>query len=224
MVLITLLVAITLAGNLIHSRTVRALVAIRDNEIAAAPMGINVSAYKTLIFGFSAALAGIAGGFVALLIDFAAPDSYTFMSGALLLIGAVAGGLQSAWGAIFGGLFVQFLPDLSSSASTMLTMPAQGFVLLALIYRFPLGIAGEITHRLPCMNRPRPEHTSLNWLYIPAEISNTSSRQACGCLRPCQTKIPNQTKKHRQDAPAAVGPCSASRQHAALQEAGQEDM
>lgn len=158
-VLITLLVAITLAGNLIHSRTGRALIAIRDNEIAAAPMGINVSAYKTVIFGFSAALAGIAGGFVALLIDFVAPDSYTFMFGALLLIGAVAGGLQSAWGAIFGGLFVQFLPDLSSSASTMLTMPAQGFVLLALIYLFPLGIAGEITRRLPCMNRPRPEHT-----------------------------------------------------------------
>ena len=93
------------------------------------------------------------------MIDFVAPDSYTFMFGALLLIGAVAGGLQSAWGAIFGGLFVQFLPDLSSSASTMLTMPAQGFVLLALIYLFPLGIAGEITRRLPCMNRPRPEHT-----------------------------------------------------------------
>ncbi|MEM7252529.1 MAG: branched-chain amino acid ABC transporter permease [Pseudomonadota bacterium] len=151
----TLLVMIWLAGNLMHSRTGRALIAIRDNEIAAAPMGINVAIYKTLIFGVSAALAGIAGGFVALLTDFVAPDSYTFMFGVMLMVGAVAGGLQSVWGAVFGGLFVQFLPDLASSASSVLSLPAQGFVLLALIYLLPAGMSGAVVRWLPFMRRPR---------------------------------------------------------------------
>jgi branched-chain amino acid transport system permease protein len=154
--LTTLFVMIGLAGNLMHSRTGRALIAIRDNEIAAAPMGIDVAVYKTVIFGVSAALAGIAGGFVALLTDFVAPDSYTFMFGAMLLIGAVAGGLHSVWGAVFGGLFVQFLPDVSTAASTLLAVPAQGLILLGLIYLLPTGLAGTVTRWLPFMRRPRP--------------------------------------------------------------------
>ena len=62
--------------NLFNSRSGRALGAIRDNEIAAAPMGINVAIYKTMFFGISAMYAGIGGALTGLLADFVAPDTY----------------------------------------------------------------------------------------------------------------------------------------------------
>ena len=77
------------------------------------------------------------------------------MFGTMLLIGAVAGGLQSVWGAVFGGLFVQFLPDVATAASAVVSVPTQGIVLLLLIYLLPSGLAGAITRWLPFMRRPR---------------------------------------------------------------------
>ncbi len=66
-----------LSVNLLKSRSGRAFMAIRDNEIAASAMGINVALYKTLAFGVSAGITGVAGGLGAIAVQFVAPDGYT---------------------------------------------------------------------------------------------------------------------------------------------------
>ena len=76
--LIVLLALIWFANNLINSRSGRALMAIRDHAIAARAMGINSALYKSMAFGISACYTGIAGALGAIVIEFVAPDSFTF--------------------------------------------------------------------------------------------------------------------------------------------------
>jgi branched-chain amino acid transport system permease protein len=143
-VLAILLCGLWLGRNLGRGRPARALRAIKDQQIAAASMGIPVAGYKTTIFGISAAYAGVAGSLMGLLTDFVAPDSYGVFFSIMLLVGAVAGGLGSIWGALFGGLLIQYLPDLAANASAALSFPAYGLILLALVYLFPAGMAGGV--------------------------------------------------------------------------------
>ena len=109
--LAVLLVMFAAAANLVNSRTGRAIMAIRDNPIAAAAMGINTSLYKTLTFGVSALYTGVAGALGAIAVQFVAPDSFTFLLSVSLLVGLVIGGVGSIPGCLFGGLFVLFVPE-----------------------------------------------------------------------------------------------------------------
>jgi branched-chain amino acid transport system permease protein len=79
--------------NLLKSRSGRAFMAIRDNEIAASAMGIDVSLYKTLAFGVSAGITGVAGGLGAIAVQFVAPDGYTITLAISLFLGMVVGGV-----------------------------------------------------------------------------------------------------------------------------------
>ncbi len=137
-----LLGLIWLARNLIDSRTGRAIRAIRDNSIAAQAAGIDLGLYKAAIFGVSAAYAGIAGALGALLLDFVAPDGFTFWLSMLLLVGSVFGGMTSVWGALAGGLFLQFWPDVAALVSDDLARPVFGVLLVASIWVMPNGVAG----------------------------------------------------------------------------------
>ncbi|MEH6548043.1 MAG: branched-chain amino acid ABC transporter permease [Sneathiella sp.] len=132
------------AWNLINSRSGRAMMAIRDNPIAAASMGINTSLYKSLTFGVSAFYTGIAGALSAIVIEFVAPDSFTFQLSILLFIGLVVGGTGSIWGAIFGGLFILMVPNIAEEISTGLSYAVFGVILILVIYVMPSGIAGLI--------------------------------------------------------------------------------
>ena len=89
--------------------------AIRDNPIAAAAMGINTALYKTLTFGVSALYTGVAGALGAIAIQFVAPDSFTFLLSVSLLVGLVVGGVGSIPGSLFGGLFVLFVPNIAET-------------------------------------------------------------------------------------------------------------
>jgi branched-chain amino acid transport system permease protein len=136
------LVLFALAGNLVDSRTGRALMAIRDHQIAAGSMGINTALYKTLTFGLSAAYTGIAGGLGAIVVQFVAPDSFTFILSVSLLVGLVVGGVGSIPGAFVGGLFVLFVPNIAEHVSKGLAGAIYGIILLLLIYLMPSGAAG----------------------------------------------------------------------------------
>ena len=144
-----------IAGNLINSRSGRALAAIRDNEIAAAPMGINVALFKTTIFGVSAMYAGIGGALTGLLADFVAPDSYGLFFSILLLTGAVTAGFRSVWGALLGSLLVIYLPSAAGNMPAATAVPPFGFVVLLVIYFMPDGISGlaQRTYRRLARNR-----------------------------------------------------------------------
>jgi branched-chain amino acid transport system permease protein len=140
-VLVTLFV---LAWNLLRGRTGRAIIAIRDNPIAAEAMGINTALYKALTFGVSAGYTGVAGALSALAIAFVAPDAFNVFLSITFLVGIVVGGLASISGAVFGGLFIQFVPNWAQDISKAAPWAIYGLFLIAFMYVMPHGIAGAL--------------------------------------------------------------------------------
>jgi len=131
------------AKNIINSRTGRAMMAIRDNVVAARTMGVDVGLYKTLAFGVSAAYTGVAGALGAIVIQFVAPDSFTFALSIILFVGLVVGGVGWMPGALFGGAFVLYVPNLAESfGEKALSGAIYGVFLILLIYVMPSGAAG----------------------------------------------------------------------------------
>src|SRR6185295_18089189 len=113
---------IWLTANLLRSPTGRAWVAIRDSEIAAQSMGVNLAVYKTMAFAYSAGLMGLGGALFAHKIGFMAPDIFSVLLSIQLLLMVVVGGLGSLHGALFGAVFVALLPVAISQARD--TVPA----------------------------------------------------------------------------------------------------
>lgn len=142
-VLFTLVLGIVVARNLLRSHVGRALVAIRDQPIAAVAMGVDLARYKTLTFGVSALYTGVGGALSALLVQFIAPDSFTTLS-IELLVGIVVGGLASLSGALYGALFIRFVPTLADELSKSATGAIYGLILIAFVYLMPGGIAGFV--------------------------------------------------------------------------------
>src|SRR5437660_8007666 len=127
---------------LVTSRTGRAIIAIRDNPVAASAMGVNVSLYKSLTFGVSALYTGIAGALGAIVTGFVAPDSFTFALSIQLFVGLVVGGVGSISGTLFGGLFALFAPNIAEWVSKGLAGAIYGIILVLVIYVMPSGAAG----------------------------------------------------------------------------------
>ena len=145
--LLTLAVTIVLfvlAANLLGGRTGRAIVAIRDNHIAAEAMGINNALYKSAIFGVSAAYTGIAGALSAIVIAFVAPDSFDVFLSITLLTGIVIGGFGTISGAVYGALFIQFVPNWAQDISKAAPWAIFGMFLIGFMYVMPRGIAGFV--------------------------------------------------------------------------------
>ncbi|HEV2100480.1 MAG TPA: branched-chain amino acid ABC transporter permease [Stellaceae bacterium] len=130
------------ASSLVKSRTGRAIMAIRDHEIAAAAMGINAPLYKTLTFGVSALYTGVAGALSALAVQFVAPDSFTLFLSIYFLVGLILGGMGSLPGCLFGGLFVLYVPNIAESVSRGLAGAIYGIIMLLVIFVMPSGAAG----------------------------------------------------------------------------------
>jgi len=140
---VTLLMFV-IGWNLIRGRVGRALIAIRDQPIAAASMGINTPMYKSLAFGVSAMFTGVAGALSAILVAFVAPDSFTVFLSITLLVGMVIGGVTSLTGALYGALFIQFIPNIADQISKAAPWAIYGTMLILFMYLMPTGIAGAI--------------------------------------------------------------------------------
>jgi branched-chain amino acid transport system permease protein len=130
------------AVRLVSSRTGRALMAIRDNPTAARSMGVDVALYKSLAFGVSALYTGVAGALSAIVVQFVAPDSFTFTLAVALFVGLVVGGVGWIPGALVGGLFVLFVPNIAEQISKGLAGAVYGIILILVIYIMPSGAAG----------------------------------------------------------------------------------
>ncbi len=144
LVLIVAVLMFWLANNLVKGRIGRAIVAIRDQPIAAGALGVNLTAVKTLTFGVSAAYTGVAGALGAIAVSYVAPDSFhTFLS-ISFLVGAVVGGLGTIPGALFGAAFIQFVPNVADEISKSAPWAVYGAILIALIYVAPGGVMGML--------------------------------------------------------------------------------
>src|ERR1019366_4812352 len=133
-----------LAWNLLRGRVGRAMVAIRDQPVAAQAMGVNTALYKSLTFGVSALYTGVAGALGAIAVQFVAPDSFTIFLSITLVVGVVIGGLASISGAIYGALFIQFVPNFADQISKAAPWAIYGVFLLAFMYVMPTGVAAFI--------------------------------------------------------------------------------
>ncbi|HHX89325.1 MAG TPA: branched-chain amino acid ABC transporter permease [Paracoccus sp.] len=138
------LVLFFLAHNLLNGRIGNAIRAIRDNATAAEAMGINTARVKSLTFGVSALYTGIAGGLSATIIQFVAPDSFTMFLSVFLFVGVVVGGVASIPGAIIGGAFIVFVPNLAADISNAATNGIFGLFLIAMMFFMPNGVWGAV--------------------------------------------------------------------------------
>ena len=133
--------------NFLEGYIGRAMMAIRDNPLAAEAMGIQSAYYKVMAFGFSAASAGIAGSLLMIMIQFVSPDMFDLYFALLIFIALVFGGLGNLYGALFGGLFLQFLPQWSVNISKGGASIILGLILITIAFIMPSGIANFINKR-----------------------------------------------------------------------------
>ena len=137
-------VMFVLAAFLVRGRVGRALVAIRENEIAARTMGVDLARFKTGTFAVSAAYAGVGGALFTLPIGFLAPESFPLALSFAFLAAIVVGGLATIAGALFGALFIEFVPVYAADVDEALAGVIYGGVLILFMYLAPGGVMGLI--------------------------------------------------------------------------------
>jgi len=140
--------------NLVHSRLGRAFTALREDELAATAMGIDIRHYKALAFGISAFYAGIGGGLLFFVQGYISPDSLGVFESILLLVAVVIGGLGSMLGSVFGALFLTFQAETISMLTHWLPHTDNlggllfGLLLILTAIALPEGIAGFVHNHL----------------------------------------------------------------------------
>lgn len=109
---VVMIVMAVLAKNLVRSRIGRAFAAVRDRDIAAEIMGVDLTAYKVLAFAISSFYAGIAGGLLFTITGFVEPTSFSLLLSIAYIAMVVIGGAASIAGSILGAFFITLLPKL----------------------------------------------------------------------------------------------------------------
>ena len=144
--LITLAIAAVVfvaIGNLVHSRTGRALVALRDNEAAATTLGVDPARTKVAVFGLSAMLAGLGGSLSVMNTGSVAPQQYNITLSIELLVAVVVGGTATILGPALGAFLIEEFPEwLPDSAPTELSPVVFAGTLIVLMMVAPGGILG----------------------------------------------------------------------------------
>jgi branched-chain amino acid transport system permease protein len=152
------------ARNIFRTRVGRAFQAIRDSDIAAEALGVDVAWYKTLSFAVAAFYGGLAGGLLAVLLGYVNPEQFTFLLSVVLLAGTTVGGLGSVLGSVLGGALVALLGLyshavaeapvigqivralsehlLSTGGAANASWVLTGIVLIAIVLFEPLGLNG----------------------------------------------------------------------------------
>jgi branched-chain amino acid transport system permease protein len=145
------------AWNLLRGRLGRATIAIREQPIAAAAMGINVAYTKAMTFGISALYTGVAGSLGAIATAFVAPDSFGMFVSVFFLVGVVVGGLGTISGALVGAAFIQFIPNVADQLSKSAPSAIFAGFLILCMFLMPQGFVGLVRSAQRRMQRgPRP--------------------------------------------------------------------
>lgn len=148
--------------NFMGSSHGRACISIREDEIAAETMGINITKYKVLAFVFGAFFAGVAGGLFAHLIQLLHPASFTFMFSVEILLMVVLGGLGSITGSVAAAIFLTALSEALRQFSD-LRMIIYSLMLIGIMLFRPQGLLGtkefslDFFKELPKLTKKRGE-------------------------------------------------------------------
>ena len=139
--------------QLAHSRLGRAMNAVREDEVAAASNGINVTTYKIMSFVIGAAVGGVAGCFQSAYTLTVNPSSYTFMVSVMVLCCVVLGGMGNGLAVILGGFIIQFIsyfPQLTGLTNVIPPQAKQiifGLILVVMMICRPQGLLGRDKYR-----------------------------------------------------------------------------
>jgi branched-chain amino acid transport system permease protein len=127
--------------NIISSYLGRAFISIRDNDIAAEIIGINITRYKLISFAVSSFYTGIQGGLFGLFIGYLEPNMFTYMEAIHLFVAVVIGGLASVGGSVMGASFIILVPQVFSAYKEMVPVVFGVTVILVLLFE-PKGLYG----------------------------------------------------------------------------------
>ena len=141
-VYITVILSCALIHTLMKSRHGRAILAIRENEIAAEASGVNTTFYKVLAFAVSAFFAGVAGALYAGYTGILTPGNFTFMTSINILVMVVLGGLGSMAGSIIAAAILTYLP-LALQSFNKYRMVIYAVLLIAVMIFKPSGLLGR---------------------------------------------------------------------------------
>ena len=141
LVLFFVVLTIFITKRVYSSRIGRAWIAIREDEIAAAVMGINNTMYKLYAFAFGAFWAGLAGALFAGKMQFVSPESFTFMESVLILCMVILGGIGSISGVVLGAFILVLLPEILREVQLYRMLALGAGLVLLMIFR-PQGLLG----------------------------------------------------------------------------------
>jgi branched-chain amino acid transport system permease protein len=156
LVMIIACMATFVAKNIVRTKAGRAFIAIRDNELAAEVMGVNLWAYKLLAFFLGCVFAGVAGALLVHYYGWASPDQFPFFNSVWYLGMLIVGGMGSTMGAIFGAVSLKLLdelviilgpmiaavvPAIAAQAAASLGLITRGLVIIIFLIFEPRGLA-----------------------------------------------------------------------------------
>ena len=175
---------IVIVYNIVHSDMGRALVSIREDELAAEAMGINTTRYKVLSFVISSALAGMAGVLFGHYTQFLSTNDFQFIRSFEIIIMIVLGGMGSLTGAVLGAIVITIMPELLRQLPGDLSqyrLVVYSALLILIMLTRPQGILGTREFGLSWLKRPqrRPEGdkpVGEKGVPIAEQPSNTSSK------------------------------------------------
>lgn len=159
------IIILALYSLLIHSNHGRAIQAIKNDEIAAASMGINPLHYRILVFAISAGTAGIAGSFYAKYMGFIDPNAFNFDQSISILSMTIFGGLGNLMGSIIGAFSLSILPEALRFLSDYRQVIYGALLVIMMIFR-PNGLLGGINFKqIKLLDQQKTEELKENGNY-----------------------------------------------------------
>jgi len=155
-----MVITVVVIYNIIHSSQGRAMLSVRENEIAAESMGINAFKYKMIAFIIGAFFAGLAGGLYAHYMGYIQPVSFDFNKSIDYLTFVVFGGMGSLSGSIIATIVLTFLPELLRGLGEFRMLIYPLALIILMIFR-PQGLLGDKELSLKILKKSLPNKTNI---------------------------------------------------------------
>ncbi len=156
---VLILITLFLILNLVHSRTGRAVMSVRDNRIAAESIGVSATRYRLLAFVISAAFAGMAGTLYAMNFSTVTANKFDFNTSILVLVFVVLGGLGNIWGSIVAAALLTVLPEMLRGLNDY-RMLIYAILLIAMMIFNNSGLKTHLLEKRAARRAGKPKDTA----------------------------------------------------------------